>query len=65
MRSNYHLPWLGEGEMPTDQDNMCMRNIEYLARDVAMHSRCTKAEVKESIYRLIGHECNTIHREDR
>lgn len=62
MRGSCHLPWLAEGEEPDEYDERSIRNIDYLARDVAMHSRCTKAEVAEQIYRLIGHDCNTLHR---
>lgn len=62
MRERYHLPWLAEGESPSEQDERTIRNIEYLSRDVALHSRCTRREVLEQIYRLIGHDCVALHR---
>lgn len=62
MRDKYYLPWVGANGKPTEQDERTMRNIEFLARDTAFHSRNTAREVQEAIYRLIGHMCGRVLR---
>lgn len=58
MRERYVLPWLAHGEGRTEEDERCERNIWYLSRDVALHSRYTQAEVMEQVYRLVGWDCD-------
>lgn len=61
MRTAHYLPWVGPGGTPTDDDERTMRNLWYVSRAVSSHTRCTQGEVLEQLYRLIGHDHDSVH----